>query len=216
MPIRHSRLDRASARATRHLDETIGSLVLSRRMASLAQGTVAAAIGVSRSALAAWEQRRVEPTFSQLCRWASVVGLDASLRTFPAGDPLRDIGQLRLLERFGRLIGPGWEWRSEVPISADPQVRRAFDAVIHGDGRAAVEAIVRLVDVQGQVRPIMAKQGTCGVGCVILVLADTRPNRLAVSTGSATLESAFPIGPRPALSWLRAGVVPDRNAYVFA
>ena len=216
MPIRHSRLDRAAARATRHLDATIGSLVLSRRMANLGQGTVAAAMGVSRSTLAAWEQRRVEPTFSQFCRWAAVVGLDASLRTFPADDPLRDIGQLRLLERFGRLIGPGWEWRSEVPISADPQDRRAFDAVIRGNGTAAVEAVVRLVDMQGQVRPIMAKQAAWGAGNVILVLADTRANRLAVSAGSATLEPAFPIGPRLALASLRARLVPDRNAYVFA
>jgi len=217
MPIRHSRFDEARARTARRLQAVIADLVHARRKASLSQGIVAAAIGVSRSALAAWEQRRVEPTYTQLCRWAVVVGLDVSLGTYPAGDPLRDVGQLRVLERFGQLLGEGWEWRTEVPVSADPRDRRAFDAVIRGDrGRAAVEAIVRLADVQGQIRPIISKQTASGVGCVVLVLADTRQNRLAAASGASTLEPAFPIGPRQALAALRAGVVPDRNAFVFA
>jgi transcriptional regulator with XRE-family HTH domain len=217
MPIRHSRLDEAAARSDRQLRETIGALVLARQMANLAQGVVGGAIGVSRSTIASWEQRRVEPTFSQLCRWAAVVGLDASLRTFPAGDPLRDIGQLRLLDRFGQLIGAAWDWRSEVPVTADPRDRRAFDAVIRGaSGMAAVEAIVRLVDIQGQVRPIIAKQSAAAIGCVILVLADTRQNRIAAAAGAPTLEPAFPIGSRRALAAVRGGLVPEGNAIVFA
>jgi hypothetical protein len=84
------------------------------------------------------------------------------------------------------------------------------------EGIAAVEAVVRLVDVQGQVRPILAKQASSGIGCVILVLADTPHNRSAMRAGAPTLGPAFPIGPRPALAALRAGVAPERNAVVFA
>jgi transcriptional regulator with XRE-family HTH domain len=183
----------------------------------VAQEAVASAIGVSRSSLAAWEQRRVEPTFSQLCRWGAIVGLDASLRTFAAGSPLRDIGQLRLLDRFGELIGRGWEWRSEVPVSMDPRDRRAFDAVIRcARARAAVEAIVRLVDVQEQTRRIVAKQSAAGISSLIVVLADTSHNRMAAAAGAATLRPAFPIGPRRALARLRTGDVPGGNAIVFA
>ncbi len=216
MPIRHSPLDMATTRATRQLDRTIGDLVLSRRMASLAQARVAEAIGVSRSTVAAWEQRRVEPSLSQLCRWAAILGLDASLRTFPAGDPLRDAGQLRLIERFRRLLGAGWEWRTEVPVTFDPRDHRAFDAVIRrGSRSAAIEAIVRLTDGQGQIRPIVAKQTAARVACVILLLADTRHNRLAVASGAPTIEPAFPIGPRRALALLRSGDLPPDNAMVF-
>ena len=159
----------------------------------------------------------MEPSLSQLCRWASVVGLDASLRTFPAGEPLRDIGQLRLVERFAGLLGPSWEWRTEVPVAADSRDRRAFDAVIRrSTGAAAIEAVVRLIDVQGQIRPILSKQSASGLGCVVLVLADTERNRRAVEAGAATFAPAFPIGPRPALAELRQGCVPERNAFVFA
>lgn len=216
MPVRHSRLDAAAARSKRQLDEALRDLVVSRRTAGLAQEAVASAMGVSRSALAAWEQRRVEPTFSRLCRWGAIVGIDVSLRTFAAGSPLRDIGQLRLLERFGELIGTGWEWRSEVPVSTDPRDRRAFDAVVRGaGGSAAVEAIVRLVDVQEQTRRIVSKQSAAGIDTLILVLADTSHNRLAAAAGAATLRPAFPIGPRRALACLRGGVPPDGNAIVF-
>lgn len=217
MPIRYSLVDAAAARAERQLAESIGNLVLARRSANLAQAAVATELGVSRSILAAWEQRRVDPRLDQLSRWGAVVGLDVSLRTFPAADPLRDVGQLRLLERFARLVGDGWEWRSEVPVSTDPRDRRAFDAVIRRNtSEAAVEAVVRLVDAQGQVRPILAKQLTSGIGTVVLVLADTRHNHLAVTAGAATLGSAFPIGSRPALASLRRGLPPEANAIVFA
>ncbi len=217
MPIRHAALHQASTRATRALGETIDNLILHRRQASLSQAVVAHALGVSRSALAAWEQRRVEPTYTQLCRWGAIVGLDISLRSFIGGDPLRDAGQLRLLERFGRLIGPGWTWQAEVPITTDPRDRRAFDAIIRaGPARAAVEGVVRLLDAQGQTRPIVAKQEAAGIGCVILVLADSRHNRMAVASAEPTLAPAFPIRPRPALTILRAGGVPDQNAFVFA
>lgn len=217
MPIRHSSLDRATARAARQLATAIDELIVARRSAGLSQSAIADVLGVSRSTVAAWEQRRVEPSFSQLSRWAAVVGLDASLRTFAAGDPLRDSGQLRLLHRFRRLIGPPWEWRTEVPVTGDPRDRRAFDGVIRGDaGSAAVEAVVRLVDVQEQVRRIIAKQSASGIACVILVLADTPANRRAVTMGDPTLGPAFPFRPRPALALLRAGVVPTENSVVFA
>lgn len=217
MPIRHSAFDAADARAAQHLDEVIHDLVLGRRQAGLAQATIARAVGVSRSAVASWEQRRVEPTLGQLSRWGAAVGLDVSLRTFPAGEPLRDIGQLRLLDRFRRLVGGDWQWQTEVPISADPRERRAFDAVIRrAAARAAVEAVSRLVDVQGQLRPIMAKQAASGMECVLLVLADTRWNRVAAAAGEATLRPAFPVPPRPALGALRTGSVPEANAVIFA
>lgn len=75
---------------------------------------------------------------------------------------------------------------------------------------------MRLTDGQGQTRPIVAKQEAAGISCLILVLADSRHNRLAVASAAPTMAPNFPIGPRPALATLRAGGVPERNAIVFA
>ncbi len=46
-------------------------------------------------------------SIEQACRAAAAVGLELSVKTFPNGDPVRDAGQLRLLERFRALLPGG-------------------------------------------------------------------------------------------------------------
>jgi DNA-binding XRE family transcriptional regulator len=80
------------------------------------QQQVADALGCSRQRITAIEAHRFADTgVVALSRYAAVVGLDLSLRTYPAAPLLHDIGQVRLLERFRNLIGPGWIWRTESP-----------------------------------------------------------------------------------------------------
>ena len=216
MPIRTSRVDEAARRARNHVDEVLRSLIAARLNAGLSQTRVAAALGVSRSLLCAWEARRIVPTPIQLYQWGAVVGLDLSIRAFPGGSPLRDAGQLRLLERFHALIGDAWTWRTEVPVSADPRDRRAFDSVLSRDVRqVAVEAVSRIVDAQGQVRPIMLKEEAAEIDCIVLVVPGSRANRLAVALARPTLEPAFPGDRRATLAALRTGEVPSANALIF-
>ena len=197
--------------------EVVRDIVDARRRAGLSQSAVATAIGTSRSLVAAWEARRIVPNAVQLARWGSAVGLDVSLRAFPGGPPLRDVGQLRLLTRLRDLIGDSWAWRAEVPVGADPSDRRAIDAVIvRAERRVGVEAITRLVDAQGQVRPILLKQEASGIDVFVLALSDSRLNRDAVVVGAPTLRPAFPCSSRTALAALRRGVPPPANAIVFA
>jgi hypothetical protein len=159
----------------------------------------------------------VRPSPVQLGRWAAVVGMDVGLRAFPAGSPMRDAGQLRLLDRFRRLIGDAWTWRTEVPVSADHRDRRAIDAVLARERvRVGIEAVTRLVDAQGQARPILLKQEASGIGVFVLVLADSRLKRGAVAYGAPTLSPTFPCPPRSALAALRDGQPPTANAIVFA
>lgn len=217
MPIRRDAVSEATRRAGRQLAEVIRALVDARRAAGLSQAFVAGALGVSRPAVAAWKAGRVTPSPVQLGRWGAVVGLDVGLRAFPAGSPLRDVGQLRLLHRFHQLIGDAWTWRTEVPVSADHRDRRAIDAVLAlGQVRIGVEAVTRLVDTQGQTRPILLKQMASGIGIFVMVLADSRLNRAAVADGAPTLVPAFPCPPRAAMATLRDGGAPAANAIVFA
>ena len=159
MPTRMSAVDAAARRAQLQLDNVIGDLVNARHKAGLPQRRVARALGVSRSLVAAWEVRRVVPTHTQLSQWGAAVGLDVSLRTFLGGPPLRDAGQLRILSRLHVALGATWTWRTEVPISRNPADRRAMDAVLsRDDRRVGVEAVSRLTDAEGQIRPILLKQ----------------------------------------------------------
>jgi transcriptional regulator with XRE-family HTH domain len=215
MPIRSPRVDEATLRARRQLDEAVHDLVVARHNAGLSQAAIARVIGVSRPLVAAWEHGAVRPRADQLARWGAVVGRDVSLRTFLAGPALRDAGQLRILDRFRRLIGTRWTCRSEVPVTGDPAERRAFDLVLTRDERrVAVEAVGRLSDAQGQVRPILLKQSAAGGLRVVLVLADSRHNRMAIRSAASTLEPAFPCSARLALAALRAGEVPPQDAVI--
>lgn len=216
MPIRAVSTDEAGRRARTQLAALVRDLRAARHNACLAQATVARTLGVSRALVGAWESGQITPRTAQLYEWGACVGLEVSLRAFPGGSPLRDAGQLRLLARFRTLVGDLWTWRTEVPVTADPRDRRTFDAVLSGGGALmAVEAIGRLVDAQGQIRPIQLKARAAGVERIVLVLADSRHNRFAVAAGEPTLAPSFPCSPRAALGALRAGKPPASNAIVF-
>lgn len=199
----------------RQLDELARDLIAARRNAGVSQAAVARAIGVSRPLVAAWERGVIVPRLDQLARWAAVLGLDVSLRAFLAGPALRDAGQLRLLDRFGRLIGDGWRMTPEAPVSPNPGDRRAFDVLLTRPGRrVAVEAIGRLADHQGQVRPLRQKQEAAGGLRLVVLLAESRHNRQAVHDAADALAASFPCRPRTALAALRAGDEPPADALV--
>jgi transcriptional regulator with XRE-family HTH domain len=205
-------------RARRRLQRAIDDCRLARLRSGITQRQVADALDCSRQLITALEAGRIgEVGVTQLSRYAAAVGLDLSLNTYPAERLLRDVGQIRLLKRFGALIDDGWTWRTEVPVSADPRDLRAIDAVIaRGEGRVGVEAITRFVDAQGQVRPVLLKQEASGLGCMILLLGDTRHNRAAVDVAGAMLRADFPLRARELLADLRAGRQPSANGLLLA
>lgn len=177
---------------------------------------VAHALGCSRQLIGLLERGGLEDVGTmQLARYCAAVGLDFPIRAFPGGAPLRDIGQVRLLERFFKAIGDGWRIRTEVPINADPLDRRAIDALLTGPRRrVGVEAITRLSDSQAQSRAVLLKQQALDVRAMILVLNATRHNRLAIADGGAPLRAAFPLTTRAVLSALRRGEEPGANGIV--
>ena len=205
-------------RARVRLGRAIDECRLARQRSGITQRQVADALDCSRQLVTALEAGRLgDVGVAQLSRYAGAVGLDLSVNTHLSDRLLRDVGQIRLLERFRALIGEGWRWRAEVPVNRDPRDLRAIDAVIaRGTGRVGVEAITRFIDNQGQVRPILVKQEASGLSCMILVLADTRHNRAAIELAGSTLRSDFPLRARELLAELRAGRQPASNGLLLA
>jgi hypothetical protein len=143
-----------------------------------------------------------------------VLGIDLSLRTFPAGDPIRDAAQLVLLAKLRGLLPDGPRWRTEVPL-AIPGDLRAWDAMIEGRGwRVAVEAETRLRDVQALLRRLALKQRDDGQEVVILLVADTRHNRHVLRLAEPDLAAAFPTSGRAVLEALSKGEAPRASGIV--
>jgi transcriptional regulator with XRE-family HTH domain len=207
--------DAPARRAIRRADEdearVRADLARARRGAGLSREVVGREAGLSRSALERLEAGTRRSTVQELAAVGAAVGLDVRLRAFPAGDPIRDAGQQRLLERLHRRCHPSVRWAAEVaiPIEGD---RRAWDAVIRGDGWiVAVEAETVLDDLQAVERRVALKQRDGGVDHVILLVAETRRNRLAL----AAAPYAFPEFSRDTRAILRdlaSGRNPARSA----
>jgi transcriptional regulator with XRE-family HTH domain len=215
MPVRNTQVDEADRRARWQLSEVLRTLRAARHAAGLSQATVGSVLRNSHQLVSEWERGRQVPDPIQLARWGAVVGLDVPIRAFPAGSPLRDVAQLKLIARARTAIGGRWTWRTEVPVSSDPLDRRAVDAVLQGAaGRVGLEVISRLTDAQGQVRAILLKQQASGIDRMILVLAETRHNRAALAAAGPTVMPAFPLTTRGVLGALRAGRIPEANGVI--
>jgi hypothetical protein len=174
---------------------------------------VGAAAGVSRTTAWRIEQgTATEVSLSSFGRVAAAVGLDASLRLFPAGDPIRDAAHVALLGRLRARINSSLRWRTEVPLPIAGD-RRAWDATIAGLGFViGVEAETRIRDLQAVSRRVNLKQKDGGLDHVILLVSETRANRDALRLGEADLREAFPVSQRDCLRALREGRDPGGSA----
>jgi transcriptional regulator with XRE-family HTH domain len=191
---------------------------LARVAAGLSLRKVAAATGASHQQVLRLERgelRRV--SIEELGSWFAVVGLDLGIRTFPAGDPIRDRAQLALLERFRARLHPSIRWRTEVPLPMDRDLR-AWDADIRGSQPAAwrcrVDAETRVADAQALERRLTLKARDDPDGHLILLLAETRANRRAVGWLREGLRELLPLDPRQLLRALHAGDDPGGSGIV--
>jgi hypothetical protein len=150
----------------------------------------------------------------QLVRVGAVLGLDASIRFYPGGDPIRDAAHVALLARLRARLQPGLRWRTEVPLPIAGD-RRAWDAVIAGPGwTIGVEAETRLRDVQAVLRRTALKGRDGELDGVLLLVADTRSNRAAIRTAGGPPLEGFPLRQRDVLDALRTGNRPDADGLV--
>ena len=182
-------LERAVDRGTRrgtHWLSVLGSEYRGARLAAGAsQSEVARAAHLARSPYQRIEHG-VDPhlTVVNACRLASVLGLDVYIRVYPAGSPIRDAGQARLLSAFLSNVGPPLRHRVDVPLPRNEErpEYRAWDAVISGRGeRTTVELETRLYDIQAQIRGFRLKLRDDPPDHFLLAVADTRTNRRVIA-----------------------------------
>jgi transcriptional regulator with XRE-family HTH domain len=214
--------ERPPDRGRRRTRDALRRLGREHREARIAAGlslrTCANASGVSYPRIWRFERGEVERlSLPELGAWFAVVGLDLTLRAFPAGDPIRDGAQLALLERLRRRLHPSLRWRPEVPLPIEGDLR-AWDAEIRGrepqPWRARVEAETRIADAQALERKLSLKLRDDPGGHLILLVADTRTNRSALAALGPGLRAMLPVGPREILGALDAGREPPGSGIV--
>jgi transcriptional regulator with XRE-family HTH domain len=211
--------ERPADRGRRRANEAFTLLGREERSARVGAGlslrAVAAATGTSHQQLLRFERGRTDRvSLEDVGAWCATVGLDLVLRAFPAGDPIRDAGQQRLMDRLRPNIHQSLRCRTEVPLPNRGDLR-AWDLIIEThEWRVAVEGETVLDDLQALERRLHRKQRDGGVEVVILLAADTRRNRLAVESAPASFVG-FSRDARATLRALRTGTRPDRSAIVF-
>jgi transcriptional regulator with XRE-family HTH domain len=215
MGTRERRIDRANAITTKTRTTVGRELREARVAAGLSQREVGSAVGMSHSQVSRIELGGLaNMTVEQLSRLAIAVGLEVSVRLYPASDPVRDVAHIRLLERLRSRLHPSLTWRTEVPLPI-PGDLRAWDAVVAGAGwKVAIEAETRVADAQALQRRLSRKLRDGQMPHVLLLVADTVRNREAVAQWGSGLGAMFPVGARVTLEALRQGTDPGGSGIV--
>jgi transcriptional regulator with XRE-family HTH domain len=173
-------------------------------------------VGLSASEVGRIERGLVPLDIVRASTLLGAVGLELSVRAYPAGQPIRDRAHGALLERLRSRLHPGLIWRTEVPMPI-PGDLRAWDGVIRAGPRVspgwalAVEAETRPRDIQALQRRIALKARDSGITPVLLLLADTQHNRQLLRD-HPNLRDDFPVPGSRALELLGAGVFPGGGA----
>jgi hypothetical protein len=147
----------------------------------------------------------------------AVVGLELSVRAYPAGQPIRDAAHRALLERLRARVSSAIAWRFEVPLGRTGD-QRAWDAVLlMGSSQIAVEAETRPRDVQALQRRIALKRrDDPGIASVILLLADTRHNRSLFRECGEAFRADLPLAATEIMAALKVGRDPGGSGVVLA
>jgi hypothetical protein len=214
MANRHGLIARARRIAADDEARVRAEIGLGRREAGLSCSEIGRACGMTRWAVERTEAGTRRATIQELACLGAAVGREIRLRAFPGGDPIRDAGQARVLERLHREVRPGLGWRTEVTLPIEGDLR-AWDAMITGPGwRLAVEAETRIEDVQALERKLSRKQRDGDIAHLIVLFADTARNRRAFAAAPAAFAS-WPLRTRDVLGALRAGRDPGASGIVF-
>lgn len=215
MATRERARDRGNAAADLAAAEIGHEVRTARRNAGLSLRAAAASVGLDHSVFGRLERHELgNVTVRQLALACAAVGLRLSARTNPSGDPARDAGQLRLLQRFRARLPSTSPWATEVPMPMAGDLR-ALDAWTRLRGQTiGVEAETRPHDIQAVTRRALLKKRDAGLDRLILLIADTRGNRDLLAAHREDLRSMFPLDTREILRALARGEPPSADGIV--
>lgn len=185
-----------------------------RFRAGLSQRQLGEALGCSRQWIGDFELGRLAVVdLRRVTMLFALVGHKLVLNEYPTGEPLREAGQARLLERFNARLSADWRRFAEATMP-QPGDLRAWDELLRGPVTIGVEAETRPGDLQVVTRAVMTKQRDSHVDRVILLVADTVRNRRLVHAHIGLVRQTFPLDTRSCLSALAAGRDPGANGLV--
>ena len=215
MPPRTQQRSDAARHAAWLRTEAGREIRLARHNAGLTAEQVAVRLGWSKSKVSRIE-RGVSPrvALTDIALLAAVVGLRVSLKLFPSGSPLRDIGQVELLAALNDRMHPRWVTRHEVPMPRAGDLRAADQVSSIPGCSVMVEAYRNFADYQAQSRSARLKQGELGADRLVLLLEDTRRNRETLRAAGGEIRRSFPVSQRAMLAALAAGRDPGGDGFV--
>lgn len=216
MATRTTRLERADTTARTIIDDAIREFDATRRALGLSMAEVGAVIGMSRSQVGRLVRRELpDVTVKQICRLYAAIGLHATLRGYPEGDPLRDSGQVRLLGRLRPRVAATLAWHVERGLQGWRDAR-AWDVVLDGHGCTdGVEAVTRFGDAQAIQRRAMRKlRDDPSVQHLFLVIAGTHANRATLAATRESMRADLPLDTRVILQAWGEGRCPGAGGIV--
>jgi transcriptional regulator with XRE-family HTH domain len=184
----------------------------------LSQVDVGRPAGMSQSEVSRFERGVIAIDLERAVLLFSLVGLDLSVKPYPAGPPLRDRAHIELLERLHARCHRRLRWDTEVPLPA-PGDPRAWDAVVWSTVPAdrwalPIEAETRPTDRQALERRLNLKIRDAKVPAAILLIPDSRHGRAFVRTLDGGMQARFPVPGRAALEALTLGRHPGGSSIV--
>lgn len=132
-----------AGRVRRSLADDLAAL---RQDAGLSRAAVARAAKLHPSSVGRIEAGLVEPDLETLCRLATVLGSEVSIKLFAAGAPLRDRLQAPMLEALLATAHPAWRRSIEVPVVGT--VAGVIDCVLGHP----VQPLLVATEVQSEIR----------------------------------------------------------------
>jgi transcriptional regulator with XRE-family HTH domain len=185
-----------------------------RLRAGVSQRRLGVATGVSRHWIYLFEHGRLRSVdIRRVTLVMAHLGHKFVASTFPTGEPLRDEGQSRLLDRFNARVSPSWRRFMEAPMPATNDLR-AWDELLRGPVTIGVEAESRPVDLQATARAMHAKARDSGVDRMVLLIGASARNRRLVGAHIGLIRQSFPLDTRTTLAALAHGRDPGANGLV--
>lgn len=197
------------------VNRAVGREIRSLRMAAnVSQAQLSAAAGVSRTFLCRLELGQVASIDLRVaCILFAILGQRLTVKGWPVAEPMRDAGQLKLLDRFDARVPPIWRRTREsvMPIRGD---LRAWDERLDGPVSVGVEAETRPNDLQAVERSMSAKKRDSRVQRMALVISATERNLTLVRTHLPILRQTYPLDTRAFMAAIRDGRDPGADAVV--